>query len=89
MGDIVYIYVGSPIKAIKYKCKVNKVNLECIEIDDSEFVLNGELYENYGNHMELQLLEKYDDNKYSLNVLRENGLEGNIQGPRRVFDTLG
>lgn len=89
MGDIVYIYVCSPIKAIKYKCKVNKVNLECIEIDDSEFVLNGELYENYGNHMELQLLEKYDDNKYSLNVLRENGLEGNIQEPRRVFDILG
>lgn len=26
VGDIVYIYVGFPIKAIKFKCKVNKVN---------------------------------------------------------------
>ncbi len=40
VGDTVYIYVAAPIKAIKLKCKVTKVNLLDIEIDDSKFVLD-------------------------------------------------
>ena len=83
VGDIVYIYVGKPVAAVKYKCKVNKVNLNDIEIDDSEFIIVGDNYVGYGNHMELELLESFDDNKWSISVLRENGLAGNIQGPRR------
>ena len=75
VGDEVFIYVGIPIKAVKYKCRV---------IDDSEFVIDGEPYENYGNYMELELLETYDDNLYALNNLRKNGLKGNIQGPRHA-----
>ena len=89
VGDIVYIYIGTPVKAIKYKCLANKINLDHIEIDDSEFVLNGDPYENYGTHMELQLIEEYDDYQYSLSKLRANGLKGNIQGPRRVLGILG
>lgn len=84
VGDEVFIYVGAPIKAIKYKCRVNKVNLTSVEIDDSEFVLNGDPYEHYGNHMELELLEEYEDTRYSLEVLRSKGLKGQIQGPRRA-----
>ena len=84
IGDEVFIYIGTPISAIKYKCKVNKVNLNSIEIDDLEFVLNGEPYETYGNHMELELIEEFSDKKYSLGVLRAKGLKGNIQGPRRA-----
>lgn len=84
VGDIVYIYVGKPISAIKYKCRVNKTNLSQIEIDDSEFIINGENYENYGNHMELELIREYADTELTLDMLVENGLKGNIQGPRRV-----
>lgn len=84
IGDIVYIYVGKPISAIKYKCRVNKTNLSQIEIDDSEFIINGENYENYGNHMELELIREYADTELTLDMLVENGLKGNIQGPRRV-----
>lgn len=84
VGDIVYIYVGKPISAIKYKCRVNKANLSKVEIDDSEFVINGENYENYGNHMELELIREYADTELTLDMLVENGLKGNIQGPRRV-----
>ena len=36
-GDIVYIYVGSPISAIKYQCKVNKANIPFCEIGDSKY----------------------------------------------------
>ena len=84
VGDIVYIYVGKPISAIKYKCRVNKTNLSKVEIDDSEFVINGENYENYGNHMELELIREYADTELTRDMLVENGLKGNIQGPRRV-----
>ena len=84
VGDIVYIYVGKPISAIKYKCRVNKTNLSKVEIDDSEFVINGENYENYGNHMELELIREYADTELTRDMLVENGLKGNIQDPRRV-----
>ena len=88
VGDEVYIYIGKPVQAIKYRCKVNKVNIDGIEIDDSEFVRDGEPYETYRNHMEIELVEKYDVFRYSLEVLRKKGLKGNIQGPRRANGLL-
>ena len=84
VGDEIYIYVGAPISAIKYKCRVNKINLCGVEIDDSEFILNGEPYEAYGNHMELELLKTFNGTDYALAELRNKGLRGNIQGPRRA-----
>ena len=83
VGDIVYIYVGRPLMAIKFKCKVNKINLDSIEIDDSEFVIIGDNYMNYGNHMELELLVTYDD-QLNLAELKSHGLKGNVQGPRHM-----
>lgn len=88
VNDEIFIYVGAPIQAIKYRCKVNKVNLSNIEIDDSEFVVNGLPYEKYGNHMELELIETYDDKKYALEILKQKGLNGNIQEPRRSLGLL-
>ena len=88
VGDIVYIYVGKPVSSIKYKCRVNKTNLASIEIDDSEFVIHGENYENYGRHMELELVHEYADTELTLGKLVENGLKGNIQGPRRVDSSI-
>ena len=88
VGDIVYIYVGRPIKAVMFKCRVNKVNLPAIEIDDSAFVIKGDAYENYGNYMELELLGKFNQSELSLERLSEHGLQGNVQGPRRMNDDL-
>ena len=88
VGDEVFIYVGAPIKAVKFRCKVTKTNLPEIEIDDSDFVVNGEPYQTYGNHMELALLETFDDNKYSLEILRSKGLKSRIQGPLRANGLL-
>lgn len=81
VGDIVYIYVGMPVKAIRYKCLVNKVNLPVTEIDDSDYIRNGEAYLGYGNLMELELIRAYDTECLPLSKLRECGLKGNIQGP--------
>ena len=83
-GDEVFIYVGKPISSILYKCKVNRANFNNPKNDDSEFVLNGEIYQNYGNYMELELIEKFDAFQFHIDVLLSNGLKGRIQGPRRV-----
>lgn len=88
IGDEVYIYVGKPYSAIKYRCVVNKVNIESIEIDDSEFVIDGSPYENYHNYMELELLEVFADDELTIDVLRDRGLKGNIQSPRCASNLL-
>lgn len=41
-GDIVYIYISSPVKSIKYQCLIKEVNKPKATIDDSEFVIKGE-----------------------------------------------
>lgn len=56
-GDIVYIYVGNPISAIKFKCVATKVNLGEIEIDDSKYTRKNKVYTDYKNYMELELIE--------------------------------
>lgn len=83
VGDIVYIYVGSPVQEIKYKCIINKTNLNEQEIDDTEFVLDGQVYQTYGNYMELELIRKYN-NELSLSRLHQLNVSGNIQSPRKV-----
>lgn len=84
VGDIVYIYVGKPVCAIKYRCKVNKVNLPFCEIDDNAYVKIGDVYERYGNYMELELIEEYENDVLSMDKMRALGLKGNIQSPRKL-----
>ncbi len=87
IGDIVYIYVSKPVQAIRYKCQVTKVNLSEIEIDDSDFVINGDSYEKHPTHMELVLIRKYSD-ELIMDTLSAYGVKGRIQGPRRVNESL-
>lgn len=88
VNDIVYIYVGMPVKAIVYKCRVNKVNLPVIEIDDSEFIIDGTNYETYEKHMELEIIKVYDKTVLSIENMRNNGVKGNIQCTQRVKPEL-
>ncbi len=87
VDDIVYIYVSKPVQAIRFKCKVNKVNLPQIEIDDSKFIINGELYEKHPAHMELELLATFTD-ELTMDIMATHGVKGRIQGPRRMNEDL-
>lgn len=71
-GDIVYIYVGALMSAIRYKCEAMEIKLPEATIDDSEFVLDGSSYENYGRYMRLHLLDKYDNPLLGRSKLIEN-----------------
>lgn len=86
-GDTIYIYVGKPASAIKYKCRATKVNLTENTIDDLEFVKDGSVYKNYGRYMELQLLEKYNNELLGNEHLKDNGLKS-VQGPSKVNEQL-
>ena len=87
VGSYVYIYVGAPISAIKFKCKAIEINKTDSTIDDSEFAAEGEPDEDYGRYMCLELIEEYPDDLYPKNTILANGLK-TIQGPSRVTETL-
>ena len=88
VGDIVYIYVTSPIKEIRYKCVARKVDLDYADTEkDREFILKGDNYENCGRYMELELITKYKENKFTLENLKQNGLKS-VQGPSKVSEEL-
>ncbi|WP_228063612.1 HNH endonuclease [Staphylococcus epidermidis] len=87
-GDVLYIYISAPIKSIKYQCLIKEVNKPKSTIDDSQFVIKGDNYINYGNYMELKLLNKLDDDQLDLEFLQDNGLKGNVQGPMTLKEPL-
>ena len=88
IGDEVYIYVTKPIMAVLYKCRITKVNFPCVEIDDKEFVIDGFKFENYGNYMELELVESYSADQITMDLLASHGLAGYVQGPRKLLPTV-
>ncbi|WP_422485418.1 HNH endonuclease [Gudongella sp. DL1XJH-153] len=87
VGDIVYIYIGKPFSAIKYETKVVQIDLPKPTIDDKEFIIDGSNYENYGRYMELRLLRSFENDLFSYDLLKENGLRS-VQGPSRVSSEL-
>lgn len=88
IDDIVFIYLTSPMQSIKYMCRIKKVNKPYSTIDDKQFMIDGQPYINYGNYMELELLSDFENESIHLTSLKEHGMKGNIQGPRRVYDEL-
>lgn len=88
IGDVVFIYLSHPYSCIKYICKIKEVNKAQTTIDDSEYIVKGDNYVNYGNYMQLELLEIVNESLLTFEKLKLNGLKGNIQGPRPLKDDL-
>ena len=87
VGDIVYIYVGKPFSRIFCKCKVNKTELNNQEIDDSEFVINGENFQEHGRYMEIEMLDKFSCDGLGLEDIKEHGCKS-VQGSSKVTQEL-
>lgn len=77
-GDIVYMYMAKPYSAILYKFLVDKVN-----IPHSVKTKNVKITK----AMQLQLLKEYDKEQFTLNCLKEYGIN-TIRGPRKVPNSL-
>ena len=89
-GDVAYIYVTAPVKAIRCKCLIEKVDIPFDIGDDDGYVLDEAFCAKaYRRYMDLILVENYGNNPMlSYPMLLMNGLNGTIRSQRRVTEKL-
>ena len=78
-GDIVFMYIGSPVSAILYQCIVTKTDIPWH-------------YETEGltirSLMNIRLLKRYDPKKFTFDVLNKKYGIFAVRGPRGVPHSL-
>ncbi len=78
-GDIVYMYVGSPVSAILYKCKVRETDIPYSYQDENLSIKA---------LMKIKLLKRYKPDKFTFDVLKkEYGIYA-VRGPRGIPNSL-
>lgn len=71
-GDTVYIYVGNPLKEIKYKCTIINDNVPAEVLEQNKYAKVGD-YEHKNKYMELKLAHEYSAG-VSLDVIKSLGI---------------
>lgn len=74
VGDIVYIYVASPVSSIRYQCEAIEVNIPYPYKDKNVKM---------SHVMKLKVLKEYPKHKISFEVLKQYGVKA-IRGPRSM-----
>lgn len=78
-GDTVFMYVGAPVSAILYKCRVT-------DMDIPYSYQNGDL--TITSLMKIKLQKRYKPDKFTFEVLkRDHGIHA-VRGPRGIPDSL-
>ena len=78
-GDTVFMYVGAPVSAVLYKCKVTETNIP-YQYQDENLTIKA--------LMKIQLLKRYDSTQFTFEVLKsEYGIFA-VRGPRGVPNSL-
>lgn len=78
VGNIVYLYVGAPVSAVRYRCEVIEVNIP-YDYEDENLKIN--------KVMRIKLLEKYDKNFLPFKILNNYGVNA-VRGPRNIPQIL-
>lgn len=78
VGDLVYLYIASPVSAIRYKCQAVEVDIP-YQYDDGKVHMN--------HVMKLKCLEQYEQSLLTLDKLKEHGVYA-VRGPRNMPDSL-
>ncbi|MCR5120017.1 MAG: MmcQ/YjbR family DNA-binding protein [Lachnospiraceae bacterium] len=78
-GDTVFLYVGSPISAILYKCKVTKTDIP-YHYEDENLTIKA--------LMKIKLLKRYKPDQFTFEVLKEEYGIFAIRGPRGITNSL-
>lgn len=73
-GDTVFLYVGAPVSAVRYQCRVVETDLPC-EYDDGRLTIR--------KAMKLRRLRTYDPSECPRSVLKDFGVFA-VRGPRGV-----
>lgn len=85
-GDVVYIYIGSPIKEIRYKCYVVNERVDKTVLKDNPYAITASATQS-SSYIELKLDKEYDEGSFPYSELKENGL-GQVQIPARASRKL-
>ena len=78
-GDMIFMYVGAPVSAILYKCKVTETNIP-YQYQDKNLTITA--------LMKIKLLRRYDPGQFTFDVLKsEYGIYA-VRGPRGIPNSL-
>lgn len=91
IDDIIYIYCALPLKRIRYKCKVKKINMQFQDTrDDKEYWINELEYSKSisGKYFRLELVEQVDTEKLKLEYLLQYGLKAAPQKSKKIYGDL-
>jgi predicted DNA-binding protein (MmcQ/YjbR family) len=78
-GDMIFMYVGAPVSAILYKCKVTETNIP-YQYQDKNLTITA--------LMKIKLLKRYEPDRFTFDVLKsEYGIYA-VRGPRGVPNSL-
>lgn len=78
IGDIVYLYVGSPYSCILYKCVVTETDIPYTYIDKNLSM---------SKVMRIELLKRYNKDEFTFDILKKYGVNS-IRGPRSITKEL-
>ena len=78
-GDTVFLYVGAPVSAILYKCKVTQTDIPYFRLREG-LTIKG--------LMKIRLLKRYDPRRFTFVVLKEQYRLFAVRGPRSVPEDL-
>ena len=78
-GDTVFMYVGSPVSAILYKCKVTETDIPYSYQDDNLTIKA---------LMKIKLMKRYKPDKFTFEVLNEDYGIYAVRGPRGIPNSL-
>ena len=74
-GDIIYLYVGAPVSAILYKCRVTETDIP-YSYQDRNLTIKA--------LMKIKLLKRYDKKEFTFKVLGDEYGIFAVRGPRGV-----
>ena len=93
VGDKVFIYSTKPVSAIEFLVDVIETDITSDNvIDDKNYWVDMGEYEKgrkYSKYTRFKLVEHFDTSQITIDELHKNGLIGNIQGPRKLYDEMG
>lgn len=78
-GDTIFMYVGSPVSAILYKCKVTETDIP-YKYHDENLTIKA--------LMKIKLLKRYKPDRFTFDVLKEEYGIYAVRGPRGITNSL-
>ncbi len=78
-GDTVFLYVGAPVSAVLYKCKVTETDIP-YDYQDRDLVIKA--------LMKIKLLKRYKADRFTFEVLKEQYGIYAVRGPRGIPNSL-